>query len=244
MAQVEKRIPRIEAQRDAEAFVYMIAPFCEQIEIVGSLRRGRPAVADVEYVVIPKLEEEPGPGLFGAGEPVLVNTLWRRLDGLVESGDPAFSDEELEEPIEPDDNEEFDECLAMEEPPSIEMKHGTNFLLCKALRGDPERTCWGEKQRAVWFRGMTHEIYLADADNFGSQMVIRTGPAAFSRHVVTELRRCGLKHEGGRVIDCSKAIDPVIPTPTEQALFDLIGLKYREPKDRVGVDPDHEANLR
>lgn len=230
MAQVEKRIPLKSAQMQARDFADVIRPSCERVEIVGSVRRGRPSVADVEYVVIPKLEARPGPGLFGDGEPVVVNQLWTQLDAWLESGESIYT------PQEKSDIEEFGDGWNCPDDPC--------WSVAKALRGDPERTCWGEKQRAVWFRGMTHEIYLADADNFGSQMVIRTGPAAFSRHVVTELRRCGLKHEGGRVIDCSKAINPVIPTPTEQALFDLIGLKYREPKDRVGVDPDRESNLR
>lgn len=59
---------------------------------------------------------------------------------------------------------------------------------------------WGERYRRVGFRGFCHEFFTADADNWGSVMLIRTGPAEFSKGWVTALQTRGLKHVGGRVI--------------------------------------------
>ena len=42
------------AQHIAEA----IGPFCERLEIAGSLRRGRPMVGDIEIVALPKLTRD------------------------------------------------------------------------------------------------------------------------------------------------------------------------------------------
>jgi DNA polymerase/3'-5' exonuclease PolX len=43
-----------EGKRIAEAFVDRIRNQCHQIEIVGSIRRGRPEVRDIDIVCIPK----------------------------------------------------------------------------------------------------------------------------------------------------------------------------------------------
>lgn len=48
------RYPRAEALAVAEALKAQLTPVCERIEIAGSLRRGKPAVGDIELVCIPK----------------------------------------------------------------------------------------------------------------------------------------------------------------------------------------------
>ncbi len=249
MSDTKTQLARHAAVDQAAAFKHLIEPYCERVKVVGSLRRGRPTVGDLEYVVIPRFEERPGGGLFGAEEPELVNLLWSRLDELVESGEPAFDEEYLDGWPDPEPDEPYDECEDME-PTTFGARYGyDHWEICKALRGNPPKTCWGPKLRAVHFRGMTHEIYTADADNWGSMVLIRTGPADFSRWVVTELQKHGLRHKDGRVVDTTKA-DPdhtganVIPTPTEQRVFELIGTTYRKPKDRVGVDPDRDYDRR
>jgi DNA polymerase/3'-5' exonuclease PolX len=61
----------------AEKFVNDIKDVCEQIEIVGSLRRQKYAVNDIDIIVIPKFIQEDDETLFG--EPVQTNLLDRRL---------------------------------------------------------------------------------------------------------------------------------------------------------------------
>lgn len=47
--------PLAEMRATADRLVAELAPFCERIEIAGSIRRQRPQCADVELVAIPKL---------------------------------------------------------------------------------------------------------------------------------------------------------------------------------------------
>jgi len=50
-------LPLLTAQRYADKIAAWLAPFCERLEIVGSIRRGLPQVNDVDIVCIPKLTE-------------------------------------------------------------------------------------------------------------------------------------------------------------------------------------------
>lgn len=47
----------LEAAREiAQKYISDLAPYCDRIEIAGSIRREKPAVHDIEIVAIPKLE--------------------------------------------------------------------------------------------------------------------------------------------------------------------------------------------
>ena len=58
----------------------IIAESCERIEIVGSLRRGKPSVKDIDLIAIPKVKLTTDDTLFG--EPVKENLLDRKLSEL------------------------------------------------------------------------------------------------------------------------------------------------------------------
>ncbi len=45
------------AQGIAEKIVVQLAPYCERIEIAGSIRRARPEVGDLDLVILPKPEQ-------------------------------------------------------------------------------------------------------------------------------------------------------------------------------------------
>jgi DNA polymerase (family X) len=47
-------LPLATAEKIAAKIVYEIAPFCDQVEIAGSIRRRRPFVNDIDLVVLPK----------------------------------------------------------------------------------------------------------------------------------------------------------------------------------------------
>ncbi|MGA3068108.1 MAG: hypothetical protein ABSF29_14790 [Tepidisphaeraceae bacterium] len=87
---------------------------------------------------------------------------------------------------------------------------------------------WGEKYRGVLFRGFRHEIFVADFDNWGSILAVRTGPDHFSRALVTALNRRGYRHEEGRLWLGGK----MIPTRDEQALFEAAGINLLPPEKR------------
>ena len=86
------------------------------------------------------------------------------------------------------------------------------------------------------------DLFLTDLDRWGYQITIRTGPADFSRKVVTIALERGwhftdsLLHVHPKIADipCSKGDScPLIkPIVSEEALFEALGLPWIEPKDR------------
>src|SRR4051812_21980543 len=70
----------------------------------------------------------------------------------------------------------------------------------KAIYSD-DKMRWGPKLRGIIFRGFRHEIFTADADNFGSQLAIRTGPGDYSKMLVNALQRNGFRNGGSYVRD-------------------------------------------
>ena len=63
-----------DAKVKAKKIVAQLAPYCDRIEIAGSIRRQKPVVGDIEIVCIPIIEEVPY-GLF--------ETQWVRVDGFI-----------------------------------------------------------------------------------------------------------------------------------------------------------------
>jgi DNA polymerase/3'-5' exonuclease PolX len=61
----------------ANEFIVEISPFCEWTEIVGSIRRKKLQVNDIDILVIPKYEATPDDTLFGTI--TQMNTLDRKL---------------------------------------------------------------------------------------------------------------------------------------------------------------------
>ena len=59
----KQTMPLAYAQRVAGRVVELLAPYCERIEIAGSIRRERPHIGDVEIVCIPQTVEAPD-GMF------------------------------------------------------------------------------------------------------------------------------------------------------------------------------------
>lgn len=77
----------------AEEIIENISPFCERVEIAGSIRREKPFVKDIELVAIPKLhQEEVFTGLFDV-EIKHTNLLYERLknDDLIRWIKPGTS---------------------------------------------------------------------------------------------------------------------------------------------------------
>jgi DNA polymerase/3'-5' exonuclease PolX len=61
----------------AEKTKELLAPYCERIEIAGSIRRKKPEVKDIELVAIPKPYDV---GLFESGIATVVNQ-WKKVKG-------------------------------------------------------------------------------------------------------------------------------------------------------------------
>ena len=81
------------AQRIAEAVVKRLSPYCERIEVAGSVRRKKPTVKDIDFVLIPSdlwnLQHE----IKGMGQVRMSgNKLMRVMAGSVQV-DLYFADE-------------------------------------------------------------------------------------------------------------------------------------------------------
>lgn len=82
----------VEAWPLAQKVCVALAPFCERVEVAGSVRRGKAEVGDVDIVAIPKAVEMPG-GLFGC-MPYDADHVWKDLIpiALLKAG---FTDEAM-----------------------------------------------------------------------------------------------------------------------------------------------------
>lgn len=80
MSNVTKR-PLAQVEPVAQRIIEALTPFCERIEVAGSIRRRRPLIGDIEIVALPIRQRN----LFG--EPVAGPTL---LDAFLLGRDVAF----------------------------------------------------------------------------------------------------------------------------------------------------------
>lgn len=90
---------------------------------------------------------------------------------------------------------------------------------------------WGEKYRGVMFRGMKHEIFTADPENWGAQLLIRTGSAEFSKRVVDTILRAGMYRQmDGHLVHVASGA--VVPVPDEETFLKFAGMKWIPPEQR------------
>jgi hypothetical protein len=204
----------------AEATRSILAPYCEEIEIAGSIRRQDPGrgnpwdviVHDIEIVARPKFESIPvDVDLFGAVE-----------------------------------NEKTD---LLDEFVRAEMKFGF-FTLRQDKNG---KTASGARYKRLWITGVpgagTFPLDLfavIPPAQWGVIMAIRTGPAEFSKRLVTKRSQGGMlpeymKIENGALWELTQDDTQQpgvhrwypIDTPTEADVFKWIRREWIEPWDRV-----------
>ncbi len=174
----------------AEAMVEALRPACVQIEIAGSVRRGKPEVGDLEIVAQPVLAR--ATDMFGnhtgAALPIaLANAI-------------------------------------------AHMVHN------KTMRMGNK---WGPRCKKIWLPvpgqpDIQLDLFVVlPPAQFGPQLVIRTGPAEFSKRFVTLRAFGGLMPNHLRERDgCIWNGDAPLDTPTEASVFEALGLAWVEPGDR------------
>lgn len=91
---------------------------------------------------------------------------------------------------------------------------------------------WGETYWGSDFRGFNHEIFCAVPANWGAQLLIRTGPADFSRRVVDTLRLAGTFRQQDGLLHYV-ANGSTVDVPDEETYLSLAGMKWVEPSARV-----------
>lgn len=117
----------------------------------------------------------------------------------------------------------------------------------KRPRSDGQ-TFWGPTAKYLTYQDVPIDLFTPNAERFGWILMLRTGPAEFSRQLVvpkrldngkagrTKDRRPGLlpphikPHEGWLTYRTS---GERIETPDEKSVFDLFGLAYQEPWERT-----------
>lgn len=72
------RIPLEDAQHISVGLMLQLEPHCETISLVGSIRRERPTIGDIEIVCVPKPYE--ATPLFASGLATVVNQ-WEKVRG-------------------------------------------------------------------------------------------------------------------------------------------------------------------
>lgn len=108
------------------------------------------------------------------------------------------------------------------------------FMKRLNVNGNP---AWGSELKWGLYRGFGMDLYCATPDTWAVTMLLRTGPADFSKRVVTDRRHNGLcpsdlQFKGWRVRRRTGG-DP-LDTPDEASVFDALGMEYVAPERRFG----------
>jgi DNA polymerase/3'-5' exonuclease PolX len=205
-----------EAHAIADWLSSLMRPYCQRIEIAGSIRRRSDEVKDIELVAIPRFETKPGSELsLFETEPERVNLLYQwakretRPEGKL-AGRVRW------------------------------IKPGTHDVIDWPIKED------GKYWRALVRGGIKLDIFLPCPENFGLIFLIRTGAKDFSSAILgyakqhtpyeTErsyLERHGLKGKPESYLVERKTGQRVV-TREERDVFALLNLKYVEPRQRLG----------
>lgn len=188
----ESRIPLARAEQVAAEVMALLSPYCDRLEIAGSIRRRRPDVGDIELLAVPKTTE-------------------RVIDLF---GDQVETENHLDD---------FMRAQLAEAFPGFRHRHDKN--------GYP---AFGPRYKRLLYLGYPLDLFSClPPAQWGVLMAIRTGPAEFSRRLVTPRRRGGMLPDGYSIRDGQLwRSDVAIHTPTEETLFGELGLDYIPPEER------------
>jgi len=175
-----------QAQFVAEQVVKALCPFCERIEVAGSVRREKAEPKDIEIVFIPKM----GPSaamLFGTS---LQPATDAAIDDLITAGFWTF-----------------DTQVKRNGPKYKRLIHAES--------------------------GVVIELFRADRDNWGYIYVLRTGPGAFSKMLVSAPWAGGVRPlEVGVKDGYVYQYGVLMSLPEERDFFELWGLPEFPPASR------------
>jgi len=98
------------------------------------------------------------------------------------------------------------------------------------LIGDPAK---GKYCRRITPEKIQLDIFIAEQNNWGYILVLRTGGATFNKWLVGPhgLKKHGYRPVGGVITRMSDNV--VIPTPGECDVFRLMKMKFKRPEDRA-----------
>lgn len=183
----ETRYPRAAALAVAEELQARLAPACRRIAIVGSLRRGKPDVGDIELLYVPHLTE--------------------RRDGLFDRVSVSVAAEVCEELL-------------------------TSGVLAKRPNVNGHFT-WGEANKLAvhMASGIPVDLFSTNEANWWVSLVIRTGGKVTNLQLTTGAQHRGATfHAYGSGVTWSDGSRT--DATSEQHVFELCGVPYREPHER------------
>lgn len=182
MSQSETTYPLAQAAAWAGSYLADLAPYCERYQVVGSIRRKKLFVHDIEIMVI-------------SHPSVSVDMFGNSLEGTMLQD--AF--------------------------PHLVKSWGATVIQS------------GQKAKRLQMpNGITLELHLSRPESWAVETVIRTGPAEFSRKVVTPRRHGGYLpsdcriHDGWQVFRGARNI----PMDSERSFLDFLGMGWIEPQTR------------
>lgn len=187
-----------------------LEPFCERIQVAGSIRRGKALVGDIELVAIPRVDRDEQRDLFGA---MVTVREFNHLD--------AHLNEMLSAPMSLIYKSRAELYRDLRLPPD----------------GAPDVQRWGDRyKRFYFFWGAVGgiipvDLFLATPDNWGAIMTIRSGPGDFSEALVAHIKH----HTPYRQMDGQLVIEAtgqVVPVPEEADYFARAGVPWIEPWHR------------
>ncbi|MGE4190723.1 MAG: hypothetical protein AB7G12_12605 [Thermoanaerobaculia bacterium] len=125
----------------------------------------------------------------------------------------------------------------------LERRLKTLFELSDRLSLDPELKRNGPRYKRLLYRGTPIDLFcVAPPAQWGALLAIRTGPAGFSKLLVTKREfggamPAGIEQRDGHLVRRSGGILEPVETPSEAEYFRVLGIPCFEPQART------EANL-
>jgi DNA polymerase/3'-5' exonuclease PolX len=98
------------------------------------------------------------------------------------------------------------------------------------------RKAWGPQLKWGMYAGFAVDLYCATPETWAVTMLIRTGPADFSKRLVTDRRHGGLCSSHLHFKDWRlrrRGSEEPIDTPDEAAVFRALGYEFLPPEHRV-----------
>lgn len=127
-------------------------------------------------------------------------------------------------------------------------KHRAQFLarldywvatgkVTKAVYGETGNR-YGDRYRGLVYAGIRFEFFIADADNWGYQFWLRTGPGDANEYVMTQLKyqKAPYRPAGGYFRECDEHGEPTgatIRVAGEADLFRLLAMDSLAPNERT-----------
>ena len=222
-------IPYAEALPVAEELRELLAPACERIVIAGSLRRRKALVSDVELVAEPRY--------YDAAEGLFDTVRRSALDAVVATLDRRevrLHRRDGSEEVQTRDGNAYKALAYRGLPVDLFLVRPVECAACgRQPAGEPVADDGRQPQTAARSRACSGCPSCGSESLIGSSwgviLTIRTGPADFSRELVTRCRTWGRRVQGGRLYVYGR----YVPCPDERTFLAEVGMPWLEPEERA-----------